>query len=97
MTSWQPPIVAAIVHAAQERQRHRKQHSLVSLGADSPTQHAYDEHDINFLTGFANVLAGAVATQSRMQALRVLVEEKNLLAQDAMPLDCHQCYSCSWC
>lgn len=52
------------------------------LEIDSPTQHAYDEHDINFLTGFANVLAEAVATQSRMQALRMLVEEKNLLAQE---------------
>ena len=47
------------------------------LEIDSPTQHAYDEHDINFLTGFANVLAEAVATQSRMQALRMLVEEKS--------------------
>src|SRR6478735_4146879 len=51
------------------------------LEIDSPTQHAYDEHDINFLTGFANVLAEAVATQRRMHALRMLVEEKNLLAQ----------------
>jgi len=52
------------------------------LEIDSPTQRAYDEHDINFLTGFANVLAEAVATQSRMHALRMLVEEKNLLAQE---------------
>ena len=31
------------------------------LEVDSPTPHAYDEHDISFLTGFANVLAEAVA------------------------------------
>ena len=35
------------------------------LEVDSPTPHAYDEHDISFLTGFANVLAEAVATQTR--------------------------------
>jgi hypothetical protein len=52
------------------------------LEIDSPTQHAYDEHDINFLTGFANVLAEAVATQTRMQALRRLVDENNVLARE---------------
>jgi two-component sensor histidine kinase len=52
------------------------------LEIDSPTQHAYNEHDITFLTGFANVLAEAVATQTRVQALKALVEEKNLLAQE---------------
>ena len=52
------------------------------LEVDSPTPHAYDEHDISFLTGFANVLAEAVATQTRMQALRKLVEENNVLARE---------------
>ncbi len=52
------------------------------LEVDSPTQHAYDEQDISFLTGFANVLAEAVATQTRMQALRRLVEENNVLARE---------------
>ena len=33
------------------------------LEVDSPTPHAYDEHDIGFLTGFASVLAEAVAAQ----------------------------------
>jgi two-component sensor histidine kinase len=52
------------------------------LEIDSPTPHAYNRHDITFLTGFANVLAEAVATQTRVQALKAVVEEKNLLAQE---------------
>jgi two-component sensor histidine kinase len=66
------------------------------LEIDSSKAHAYDEHDINFLTGFANVLAEAVATSNRnrllretvlnMQALVVekdrLLEERNILAQE---------------
>ncbi len=39
------------------------------LEVDSPIQHDYDQHDINFLTGFANVLAEAVNTSSRNAAL----------------------------
>jgi two-component sensor histidine kinase/ActR/RegA family two-component response regulator len=35
------------------------------LEIDSPTQHDYDEHDIAFLTGFANVIAEAVRTSHR--------------------------------
>ena len=66
------------------------------LEIDSEEVHTYDEHDINFLTGFANVLAEAVATSNRsrvlhetvmvMQALIIekdrLLEERNLLAQE---------------
>ena len=52
------------------------------LEVDSPTPHAYDQHDISFLTGFANVLAEAVATQVRTQALRRLVDENNVLARE---------------
>jgi two-component sensor histidine kinase len=66
------------------------------LEIDSAEVHTYDEHDINFLTGFANVLAEAVATSNRsrvlhetvatMQALVIekdrLLEERNLLAQE---------------
>ena len=40
------------------------------LEIDSPTQHDYDEHDIAFLTGFANIVAEAVSTcspQNRME------------------------------
>jgi two-component sensor histidine kinase len=52
------------------------------LEIDSPTQHQYDEHDINFLTGFANVLAEAVATSIKNEAIRALLEEKDLLAEE---------------
>ncbi len=52
------------------------------LEIDSPTQHTYDEHDINFLTGFANVLAEAVATATRVQALKTLLDEKDVLARE---------------
>ena len=40
------------------------------LEIDSPVQHDYDQHDIDFLTGFANVLAEAVATSKRNAALQ---------------------------
>jgi two-component sensor histidine kinase len=52
------------------------------LEIDSTEQHQYDEHDINFLTGFANVLAEAVATVSRVKALRQAVKAQNLLAEE---------------
>jgi two-component sensor histidine kinase len=59
------------------------------LEIDSPFEHAYDEHDINFLTGFTNVLAEAVATSERTEKLRQaliakdrLIAEKNVLAQE---------------
>jgi two-component sensor histidine kinase len=52
------------------------------LEIDNNQQHNYDEHDINFLTGFANVLAEAVATANRTATLRTIIEEKDrLLAQ----------------
>lgn len=56
------------------------------LEIDSVAQHCYDEHDINFLTGFANVLAEAVATSSRnavlhatLASMTALVAEKDRL------------------
>ncbi len=52
------------------------------LEIDSTHQHQYDEHDINFLTGFANVLAEAVATVGRVKALRAALDAKNLLAEE---------------
>ena len=52
------------------------------LEIDSPSQHQYDEHDINFLTGFANVLAEAVATATRVKALQDALDAKNLLAEE---------------
>jgi two-component sensor histidine kinase len=52
------------------------------LEIDSPTLHQYDQHDINFLTGFANVLAEAVARAHKNEAMRVLVEQQKLLAEE---------------
>jgi two-component sensor histidine kinase len=49
------------------------------LEIDNNVQHDYDEHDVNFLTGFANVLAEAVATSVRLSTLRVTIEEKDRL------------------
>ena len=59
------------------------------LEVDSPTARAFDQHDIDFLTGFANVVAEAVATAGRISVLRTAVEqmealiaEKNVLAEE---------------
>ncbi|HAQ01409.1 MAG TPA: histidine kinase, partial [Rhodospirillum rubrum] len=58
------------------------------LEIDNDQHHDYDQHDIDFLTGFANVLAEAVATSTRTQVLnesvnqmRILVEEKDRLLE----------------
>jgi two-component sensor histidine kinase len=58
------------------------------LEIDNNEQQDYDQHDIDFLTGFANVLAEAVATSARKGILRrtikrmkVLVEEKDQLPE----------------
>ncbi len=64
------------------------------LEIDNDRQHDYDQYDINFLTGFANVLAEAVSTASRGVALQVtvdqmkaLVEEKDRLLHDKNAAD----------
>jgi two-component sensor histidine kinase len=58
------------------------------LEIDSDEQHDYDQHDIAFLTGFANVLAEAVATsvrtaflQTTIGQMKVLVHEKDRLLE----------------
>jgi two-component sensor histidine kinase len=45
------------------------------LEIDSDVQHNYDEHDIDFLTGFANVLAEAVATNTRTIILQITIDQ----------------------
>jgi signal transduction histidine kinase/CheY-like chemotaxis protein len=69
------------------------------LEIDNDQQHDYDQFDINFLTGFANVLAEAVSTASRGAKLQVtvdlmksLVEEKDRLLDEksAANLQLHQ-------
>lgn len=59
------------------------------LEVDCSEQHTFDEHDINFLTGFANVVAEAVGTAERTKTLQAtiaqmttLVYEKNALAAE---------------
>jgi two-component sensor histidine kinase len=59
------------------------------LEVDSQVSDAFDEHDIDFLTGFANILAEAVATAARAEDLRKtiarmeeLVDEKETLSQE---------------
>jgi two-component sensor histidine kinase/ActR/RegA family two-component response regulator len=51
------------------------------LGIDSPVRHDYDEHDIAFLTGFANVAAEAVGTSKRTaDMLRAVDRMRDLVA-----------------
>lgn len=52
------------------------------LEIDNDQQHTYDQHDINFLTGFANVLAEAVATSTRTAVLQATIEKMELLVAD---------------
>ena len=52
------------------------------LEIDNNRQHDYDQHDINFLTGFANVLAEAVETAARGAALEVSVDRMKALVEE---------------
>jgi two-component sensor histidine kinase len=49
------------------------------LEIDNDRQHDYDPHDIDFLTGFANVLAEAVATSTRTAILQTTISDKDRL------------------
>lgn len=52
------------------------------LEIDSTKEHAYDVHDIDFLTGFANVLAEAVATASRAGLLQQTLGQMEVVIQE---------------
>jgi two-component sensor histidine kinase/ActR/RegA family two-component response regulator len=52
------------------------------LEIDSPVQHDYDDHDVDFLTGFANVLAEAVDTSKRNTALLAAVDRMEDMVAD---------------
>ena len=52
------------------------------LEIDSDTQQDYDQQDIIFLTGFANVLAEAVATSSRTALLQTTIAQMEVLVED---------------
>jgi len=54
-------------------------HPYGVLEIDNDKQHDYDQHDIEFLTSFANVLAEAVATSARREALQAIIKEKDAL------------------
>src|SRR6202161_4530466 len=49
------------------------------LEIDNDRQHDYDQHDIDFLTGFANVLAAAGATSARTAILQTAISDKERL------------------
>jgi len=52
------------------------------LEIDNDEQHDYDQHDIDFLTGFANVLAEAVATSARTAILQTTIEQMKILVEE---------------
>jgi two-component sensor histidine kinase/ActR/RegA family two-component response regulator len=52
------------------------------LEIDNPVQHDYDHHDIDFLTGFANVLAEAVDTSKRSATLQNAVDRMQDMLAD---------------
>jgi two-component sensor histidine kinase len=52
------------------------------LEIDSDRQHDYDQHDIDFLTGFANVLSEAVATSARTATLQATIERMKGLVEE---------------
>jgi two-component sensor histidine kinase len=45
-------------------------------------EHNYDSHDIDFLTGFANILAEAVATANRTQLLEAAVSRMEFVVRE---------------
>jgi DNA-binding response OmpR family regulator len=52
------------------------------LEIDSPIQQDYDQHDINFLTGFANVLAEAVNTSKRTNEMQSGIDQMRDMVKD---------------
>jgi two-component sensor histidine kinase len=52
------------------------------LEIDNNEQHDYDDHDVDFLTGFANVLAEAVATSARTGILQATIERMKVLVAE---------------
>jgi signal transduction histidine kinase/CheY-like chemotaxis protein len=80
-------IVDIVIKGSDDRP-----YGILEVGNDQ--QHDYNQYDINFLTGFANVLAEAVSTAARAEALqttlermKLLVEEKDVLLQEKNAVD----------
>ena len=57
-----------------------KPYGVLEIG--SPVRHDYDNHDIDFLTGFANVLAEAVDTSKRNATLQGAVDQMHGMVAD---------------
>lgn len=58
------------------------------LEVDCSNQRTFDVHDINFLTGFANVVAEAVSTAERISTLQAtLLQMKTLIAEKEVLLE----------
>ena len=57
-------------------------HAYGVLEIDSDRLEDYDQHDINFLTGFANVLAEAVSTSERTVLLQATIERMKSLVEE---------------
>ncbi|MDB5702421.1 MAG: signal transduction histidine kinase [Sphingomonadales bacterium] len=55
-------------------------YGVLEIDSDEPQD--YDQHDIDFLTGFANVLAEAVATSERTKVLGVTIASMTLLMKE---------------
>jgi two-component sensor histidine kinase len=52
------------------------------LEIDSDQIRHFDQHDVDFLTGFANVLAEAVGTHQRLAHMARLLDEKDVLSRE---------------
>jgi len=57
-------------------------HPYGVLEIDNDQQHDYDQHDIDFLTGFANVLAEAVANQGHTKILQATIDQLKELSEE---------------
>ena len=80
-----PAILCRARHRLDYRRRHPAKDDVKPYGVleiDNDRQHDYDQHDIDFLTGFANVLAEAVATTARTGVLQSTIERMKVLVED---------------
>src|SRR6267142_3893668 len=55
-------------------------YGILEIGADQPRD--YDQYDIHFLNGFANVLTEAVSTAARGAALQITVDTMKALVEE---------------
>jgi len=63
-------------------------YGILEIGADRPRD--YDQDDIHFLTGFADVLAEAVSSASREAALQVSIDQLKALIEEKERLLCEK-------